>query len=304
MRSSRGDVSLSEWARLLGGEVCNGEILCPGPGHSARDRSLSVRPDGAARGGCWIHSFAGDDYRSCRDHVSARLGLVSSESMGPSRNARAKRADLSRQTSVRRQEWARRSWRAADPIAGTLAAIYLASRGVMSPSETTDALRYAARSWHPTGFWPAMLGRVVGMDGDMLGIHRTYLAPDGRGKAAIHRNKMMLGPIKGGSVRLSVAEDQLMVGEGIETCLAAMKATGLPAWAALSTSGLATLQLPVAIRRVTILVDGDDAGERASIALSRRLINEGRRVRMARAPCGMDFNDLLTAPVPPEAYNG
>jgi len=29
-----------------------------------------------------------------------------------------------------------------------------------------------------------------------------------------------------------------MVGEGIETCLAAMQATGNPAWAALSTSGL------------------------------------------------------------------
>ena len=40
------------------------------------------------------------------------------------------------------------------------------------------------------------------------------------------------------------AGDVLMVGEGIETCLAAMQATGHPAWAALSTSGLRALDLP------------------------------------------------------------
>jgi hypothetical protein len=32
-------------ARALGGEVRNGEVLAPGPGHSAADRSLSVKPD-------------------------------------------------------------------------------------------------------------------------------------------------------------------------------------------------------------------------------------------------------------------
>jgi len=43
--------TLSEAARLLGGEVSNGQVLCPGPGHSAKDRvgnptyeSKKVRP--------------------------------------------------------------------------------------------------------------------------------------------------------------------------------------------------------------------------------------------------------------------
>jgi hypothetical protein len=51
---------------------------------------------------------------------------------------------------------------------------------------------------------------------------------------------MMLGPCRGGAVRLAAPGDALMVGEGIETCFAAMLATGKPTWGALSTSGLRT----------------------------------------------------------------
>jgi putative DNA primase/helicase len=59
--------------RALGGEICSGQLLCPGPGHSARDRSLAVKPDG--NGGFIVHSHAGDDWRDCRDYVSEKLGL-------------------------------------------------------------------------------------------------------------------------------------------------------------------------------------------------------------------------------------
>src|SRR5207344_775256 len=55
--------------------------------------------------------------------------------------------------------------------------------------------------------------------------------------------KMMFGPCRGGAVRLTAPGDVLMIGEGIETCLTAMQATGHPAWAALSTSGLRALDL-------------------------------------------------------------
>ena len=40
----------------------------------------------------------------------------------------------------------------------------------------------------------------------------------------------------------------LMLGEGLETCLAVMQSTGHPAWAAMSTSGLRTLDLPDTVR--------------------------------------------------------
>ncbi|MGE0701710.1 MAG: toprim domain-containing protein [Hyphomicrobiaceae bacterium] len=108
-------------------------------------------------------------------------------------------------------------------------------------------------------------------------------------------NKMMLGPCRGGAVRLAplTGTGSLMIGEGIETCLAAMQATGLPAWAALSTSGLRALELPGDNRDVIVLADGDPPGEAAAAAAARRWVGEGRRVRIARPPDGSDFNDVL-----------
>src|SRR6188472_44687 len=65
-------------ARALGGEVSGpGSVVVPGPGHSRQDRSLSVKIDPAAPHGLLVHSFAGDDFKSCRDHVFAGLGLSS-----------------------------------------------------------------------------------------------------------------------------------------------------------------------------------------------------------------------------------
>ena len=124
------------------------------------------------------------------------------------------------------------------PADGTLVETYLASRGLHLPPP--PALRFHAGLKHPSGgIWPAMVALVTrGADGTPLAIHRTFLARDGGGKAPVDPQKMMLGPCRGGAVRLAEPGDVLMVGEGIETCLAAMQATGHPAWAALSTSGL------------------------------------------------------------------
>ena len=73
----------------------------------------------------------------------------------------------------------------------------------------------------------------------------------------------------------------------------AMQATGRPAWAALSTSGLRALDLPNEVRDVIVLADGDDAGEAAARDAALRWKREGRRLRIAHPPQGMDFNDML-----------
>jgi hypothetical protein len=68
-------LDLASIARTLGGEVSGGQVLCPGPGHSAEDRSLSVKCDSAAPEGFVVHSFSGDDPIVCRDYVRTKLGL-------------------------------------------------------------------------------------------------------------------------------------------------------------------------------------------------------------------------------------
>jgi putative DNA primase/helicase len=137
-----------------------------------------------------------------------------------------------------------------------------------------------------------------GADGTPVAIHRTYLARDGSGKAPIDPQKMMLGPCRGGAVRLAEPCDVLMVGEGVETCLAAMQASGHPAWAALSTSGLRSLDLPTNVRDLIVLADGDESGEAAACDCALRWKRQGRRVRIARPPQGRDFNDMLLGHVP------
>lgn len=50
--------------------------------------------------------------------------------------------------------------------------------------------------------FPAMVCAVTrGTDGAFLGVHRTYLRPDGLGKAPVSPAKMSLGPCRGGVIR-------------------------------------------------------------------------------------------------------
>jgi hypothetical protein len=77
-----------------------------------------------------------------------------------------------------------------------------------------------------------------------------------------------------------------------------MQATGHPAWAALSTSGLRALELPDDVRDVIVLADGDDPGEMAARNCALRWRRGGRRIRIARPPKGLDFNDVLLGRAP------
>lgn len=47
---------LGEIARALGGEVAEHQVLCLGPGHSDKDRSVVVRPDPGSPGGLLVHT--------------------------------------------------------------------------------------------------------------------------------------------------------------------------------------------------------------------------------------------------------
>jgi putative DNA primase/helicase len=278
-------------AKTLGGRKASSGWVARCPTHDDRTPSLSIQD--ADSGKVLVHCHAGCDQERVIAALQAR-GLWAQKGLHPKRvAARTTAASQQIRDDSKRTEKALYVWRVSTPALDTLVESYLAARGLYLSLPPT--LRFHAGLKHPTGgVWPAMVALVTRGSGDApLAIHRTFLACDGLGKAPVDPQKMMLGSCRGGAVRLAPAGAVLMVGEGIETSLAAMQATGHPAWAALSTSGLRTLDLPKDLRDVIVLADGDDAGEAAARVAALRWKSEGRRVRIAHPPQGMDFNDML-----------
>jgi putative DNA primase/helicase len=278
--------------KALGGRKAGGSWTARCPAHDDRSPSLSIRD--ADDNKVLVHCHAGCD----QERVIAALrgrGLWGENARRAARHARH-RAPIERKPDnddAIRSQAALAIWQSAKPAPGTPVETYLASRGICVP--TSDVLRFHAGLKHPSsGLWPAMVALVAnGASGTPIAIHRTFLARNSVEKAPVDPQKMMFGPCRGGAVRLADPSDVLMVGEGIETCLAAMLASGHPAWAALSTSGLRGLDLPKDVREVIVLADGDEAGEAAAQDCALRWRRQGRRVRIARPPHGLDFNDLL-----------
>lgn len=281
-------------AKALGGRRAGGGWIARCPAHDDRDPSLSVHSGDDRK--VLVRCHAGCSQADVIASLRSR-GLWEEKGRRRSRFMRARprpaAANEAGPDEERRTTAALGIWQSSLPSASSPVERYLQSRGIHLPPP--PSLRFCAELKHPTGgFWPGMVALVTrGCDGAAMAVHRTFLARDGAGKAPVEPQKMMLGPCRGAAVRLGDLAEELMVGEGIETCLAAMQAAGKPAWAALSTSGLRGLDLPPEVREVIVLADGDDPGEAAARDCAHRWRREARRVRIARPPKGLDFNDLL-----------
>jgi AAA domain/Toprim-like len=82
-------LDLRQVARALGGDISNGQVLAPGPGHSAADRSMSVKLDANAPDGFLVHSFAGDDPIQCKDYVREKCELTAAAKPNGGKRPRA-----------------------------------------------------------------------------------------------------------------------------------------------------------------------------------------------------------------------
>jgi hypothetical protein len=171
-------------------------------------------------------------------------------------------------------EAARRLFHAGQPIEGTLVETYLRARGI-TYLDDLPALRFHPRCYYradetaPVETWPAMLAAVTDLDGTITGVHRTWLARDGSGKAPVATPRRAMGRLLGNGVRFGEVQDVVAVGEGIETMLALRCVLPtLPMIAALSANHLAALVLPPGLRRLYAAQDGDHAGIRAATTLT------------------------------------
>jgi hypothetical protein len=132
--------------------------------------------------------------------------------------------------------------------------------------------------------------------GEPCGVHRTFLARDGNGKApGPLPAKMMAGAA--GVVRLVPDEDVTMglgIAEGIETSFSVMQGYGWrPVWAATSAGMIRTFPVLPGIEALTLFADADGAGITAAEACAERWAEAGREVEVIAPPAGFDFNDTL-----------
>jgi putative DNA primase/helicase len=155
---------------------------------------------------------------------------------------------------------------------------YLRMRGLQTIPE---ALRYIPACWesetkkeHPT-----MLAVVSLPDGTAVTMHRTYLGHDGKKLRVESPKKLMPGLKKatGGAIRLfDPAHGAIGVAEGIETAIACYQLHGIPTWATVSASMMASFVPPIEIKKVYIYGDNDShksyAGQAAAYSLAKRLI--------------------------------
>jgi DNA polymerase I-like protein with 3'-5' exonuclease and polymerase domains len=282
-------------ADLIGEPLVDGKIHCPF--HDDTTPSLHVYDDHFHCFGCGAH---GDhiDWLMMIEGMDRDKAVQALENWdGPISQPHARAND-----DVRTLASAQRLWEQAEPITGTLAARYLAEirridLGVL-PAAIDASLRFHPRCpFGPGVRHPCLLALFRDVrTNEFAGIHRIALTPDA-GK--IDRRTLGRWPTTR-AIKLWPAGPSLVIGEGIETVLAAATripyrgAPLQPAWA----MGGCMAKLPVlpGIKRLILLVDNDTngAGQAAAYRCDERWNGAGCTVvRLKPKRAGADFNDII-----------
>jgi putative DNA primase/helicase len=303
-------------AAALRGQVAGpNTILAPGPGHSMDDRSLAVRLDPRAPDGFLIFSHAEDDWRECRDHVRTLLKLPPWQPGDGQRRMilkeRIDKWDLSAiaaeagdqpksldEDQQMRADYARRMWHeAVDPRRGLVEKYLKQQRRLDLPEDLARrVLRYHPRCpWRDevtgeTVHVPALIAPFRNIeDNGITAVQRIALNADGS-----KRGRRMLGVVRRAAIKLDEIgpSRELVVGEGVETCMAARQLGFGPVWALGSVGAISFLPVIDNTQTLIILGEAGEASARAIQLCSKRW----RRVRIAMPEPGLgDFNDVLIA---------
>lgn len=281
-------LSLRAIARALGGEVVGGQVIAPGPDHSRRDRSMTVRLSPTAPEGFLVYSHAGDDFAACRDYVRERLGL---DRDAPRRAQEGRWQALpldppSHTPDLGKVAQALALWRGAGDPRGTLAERYLASRGLKLDDDLAGGVIR----------WNSRIGAMLALfrncaTGEPQAVTRIFVDANGR-----KLDRQFLGPVGGAAVMLDGFDDVthgLHIGEGVETCLAGRQLGLRPVWALGSASAIAAFPVLAGIEALTLFAEHDDASARSVEACARRWHDAGREVLINRPIGGKDLNDAI-----------
>jgi putative DNA primase/helicase len=212
-------------------------------------------------------AFTGRGFTSVAAEIDRITGNLTMDTVQP-------RADL---TDDERRKVLRATYSATQQMmAGDLADAYLASRN-LSELVYPKSLRFSrALPDGEGGVRPCMVATIVDLDGKPVSLHRTFLKPDGTGKAEMAApRKNMPGELPDGAcVRLSdFTTGALGIAEGIETAMAASNLFTMPVWSALNAAMLAKWYPPAGCEEVAIFGDNDAkfGGQAAAYRLAHRI---------------------------------
>lgn len=295
----------------------NGDYVCRNKNH------------GSGTGFKLLMTFHGWDFKKTVNEVNDYTGGVAFKEYwaqestatkfhGQSRNEDTPEKREKRLRWVRKALWSAKPIRKGDPVDA-----YLRGRGIELESYSqalrfhpsleyteTIELQNGESEYIKLGTFPAMLAEVVDADGNLLTVHRTYLDPDGNGKAKIFSSvngdemdaKKVMSKNHGGLIRLFPIPENGVLGtcEGIETAFGAYLRTGVPVWPALNAPGFNSMPIPSEVHTLLIFSDNDApdkygrrAGQEAALELADRVRSAGKTVKVYIPPKeGMDFLDV------------
>jgi len=279
LATSRSMADVVERLPLINLVEAFGELTGPCPSCGGRDRfSISTkngvyncRSCGGGDAISLVRLVLDCDFMGAVEFLEGARGVE----VDPAEIARRKRVQAEQQKKTEAEAASYRAhairdavqiWKSAVDFRGTPAEEYLALRvpGFSLIDLPFFCFRYCPmlpygktikRRWHVLHTGPALISAVQGPDGRLRAVHRTWidltapkgkaviLDPDGKAMPA----KMVRGSKKGGAIRLTgnAIAPRLVMGEGIETTLTALKgsvARDAAYWAGVDLGNMAGLR--------------------------------------------------------------
>jgi DNA polymerase len=275
----------------------SGRVACPF--HDDSNPSCSIYPDHYF---CHACSARGDRL----DWLRRVEGMTKGEAMDALHDWRGPVIAELKQNIDETLDFALSIWNAAQPLHGTVGERYLAETRGIDVSKLPPTIHGALR-FHPNCVFgegahhPCIIALMRDPITDApIGIHRIGLAEANGAIAKIDRKALgRMGVVKTWPTN---GAGQLVVGEGIETTLAAATrisyrgAPLTPAWSAVAKGGLGRFPVLPGIAQLILLVDNDDngGGQRAAEQCRRVWKSAGRMtVPLIPKQKGWDFNDVV-----------
>ncbi|MCK8458332.1 DUF7146 domain-containing protein [Sphingomonas faeni] len=270
--------------RQLGGKWQGDFAMCRCPAHADGTASLSVRVGERA---VLFHCFAG----CTADAIMT--ALRSGKILAPADHNPGQRQE----SKADHNKVAVAVWRHAQPYVGSLADRYLRSRAIVPDGINA---RFDPRCQFGSGaakaFAPALIVPIE-EDAGVVAIHRTFLRPDGRGKAEMSEPKWMLGNPGSGAVRWGgvPTDGVLRLAEGVEDAASVMNmlGAGLFVWPVLGIERYQAVAIPESVHTVVIYSQHGGEAARAIERATPHLTAHGRQLIIKPPPHAGDWNDLL-----------